>query len=120
MFSVVLACCLGAVGCGKKDASDAADADALTTDYKLMETLPSGAKAIWDKALEAEKKQDWVGAVVIRRTLVSRADVTQAQKENVGHSINAICIKVNKEAEKGDPKAVALADELRQATAPAR
>ncbi len=94
-----------AVGCGGKGAEPTAE------DRKAFDTASPDMKQMWEKALEADKTNDYVAAETLLYALL-RTETTPAQRDAVTHRLTAVTQRLNEGLEKDDPAAKAALEEL--------
>jgi hypothetical protein len=95
-------------GCGgKKGAAPTAK------DLQAFNSAPVDVKQMWDRALEADKTNDYATAEMLLYALV-RPDLTKEQREAVINRLTSVKQRLDDGLEKADPAAQAAWEELRR------
>jgi hypothetical protein len=94
-------------GCGGKSSAPTAN------DLKAFDTASPDVKQMWQKALEADKSNDYAAAQTLLYALL-RTEPTAEQREAVSHRLTAVTQRFNDALDKDDPAAKAALEELRR------
>lgn len=94
-------------GCGKASGSASA---------KAFDNAKAEDKAAWEKVLAADANKDYVPAVIISSSLLSKEQLTPEQRTTVEKKLTDIYTKLNADAGKGDKKAQDALAELKNAS----
>jgi hypothetical protein len=93
-------------GCGDKRK------DSTVTNTQAFANSPVEVSQAWEKALQAEKSNDYVTAETSLYWL-TRQSLTPDQKQAVDHQLTTVNARLTEALEKGDPAARAALQELR-------
>lgn len=95
-------------GCGR----NAADTGAAVPQQVFDNSVPE-LKQVWDRALEADRTNDFVGAQTLLYAL-TRSRLTPSQDQAVRGEMATVSKRMSDLAEKGDPAALKALEELRR------